>query len=392
MAPPDEAGEHRAPQAESGVHTLSRSRRHAVKNWQETAEILALASDPPTGARAALALATVVRIDGSAYRRPGAKLLVHQDGRSTGGVSGGCLEADIREHARAVARSGTARLLHYDTSSDDRAPFGLGLGCGGSVDVLVQPAATPQFLELARVLRGALEGDRPIAVATPLEGAAAGSAVAVAAGGPPVGSTGHPALDLRLAAHAERRLARGESSLEEVEGVRVFTEVLTPPPGLVVFGAGDDAIPLARFALDAGFRVTLVDHRPAFLEAARFPSQAQRLALRPEDLGAASLPLRRESFAVVKTHSLANDREWTRNLVASEVGYIGVLGPRARVLEILRQLGADVDRRVFGPVGLDLGAEGPEQVAVSVVAELLAVRSGRSPGHLRDKRGPIHGS
>ena len=364
-----------------------------MKNWQETADILAFAADRQTDVRAVAALATLVRIEGSAYRRPGAKLLIHQDGRSSGGVSGGCLEADVRERAVGVARSGTPTLLHYDTSSDDRAPFGLGLGCGGSVDVFVQPAATSHFLELARALRTSFEGDRPIAIATPLEGAAAGRAVAVTAGGQKAGSTGHPALDLRLVAHAELQLARGETSLVEVEGLRVFTEVLKPPPDLVVFGAGDDAIPLASVALDAGFRVTLVDHRPAYLEASRFPSPARRLLLRPEDRGAdTSLPLRRDGFAVVKTHSLGNDREWTRRLVASEVGYIGVLGPRARVLEILRQLGADVDRRVFGPVGLDLGAEGPEQVAVSVVAELLAVRSRRSPRHLRDEEGPIHGA
>jgi xanthine/CO dehydrogenase XdhC/CoxF family maturation factor len=363
-----------------------------VKNWQETAEILARAADPPEGAPAAAALATVVRIEGSAYRRPGAKLLVHPDGRSSGGVSGGCLEADLREHGLRVARSGTPRLIHYDTSSDDRAPFGLGLGCGGAVDVFVQPATTPRFLELARALTVSLGGDRTIAIATPLEGDAAGRAVAVTAGGSPMGSTGRHVLDLRLVANAEVQLAHGASSIGVVEGVRVFTEVLQPPPELVVFGAGDDAIPLARLALDAGFRVTLVDHRPAYLDAARFPSPARRLALRPEARGEAPLPLRRESFAVVKTHSLEYDREWTRMLVASAVGYIGVLGPRARVLEILRQLGADVDRRVFGPVGLDLGAEGPEQVALSVVAELLAVRSRRSPRHLRDREGPIHGA
>jgi len=363
-----------------------------MKHWQETSEILAIAAEAASGGRPVpVALATVVRISGSAYRRPGAKLLVRDDGGMSGSVSGGCLEADVREHALLVGREAAPKLLHYETGSDDRAPFGLGLGCNGAVDVFVQPMGTPAFEETARHLRPSLQDGRAVAVATALEGTGAGRSVVLAAGGQVKGSTGDAALDRRLSELAAERLAGGESSLDVIEGVKVFTEVLVPPPHLVVFGAGDDAIPLVRYALDAGFRLALVDHRPAYLAAARFPEAARRIQLRPETPGAsAQLPLGRETFALLKTHSLERDREWTRLLIASEVAYIGVLGPRARVEEIMRQLPAKADERVFGPVGLDLGAEGPEQVGMSVVAELLAVRSGRSPRHLRDKDGPIH--
>jgi xanthine/CO dehydrogenase XdhC/CoxF family maturation factor len=307
-----------------------------------------------------------VRISGSAYRRPGAKLLVRAGGGTSGGVSGGCLEADVRERALAVMRDGVPHLVHYETGSDDRQPFGLGLGCDGAIDVFIQ-AATPAFLAAAQEIRTALEGDAPFSISTVLAGDGAGRVV-VRTGAEVAGGT---------AVHGD-------------PGAEVFTEVLTPPPLLVVVGAGDDAVPLVRYATDAGFRVTLVDHRPAFLSAERFPGELRRLRLRAEDAAAASVPWGPGAYAVVKTHNLAHDREWIRHLRRAGVAYVGVLGPRARTEEILRQLDAEGDGRVYGPVGLDLGADGPEQVALSVVAELLAVRAGRTPGHLRARKGTIH--
>ena len=182
----------------------------------------------------------------------------------------------------------------------------------------------------------------------------------------------------------------GGTAVHRDAGAAVFTEVLTPPPHLVVVGAGDDAMPLVRYAREAGFRVTLVDHRPAFLSAERFPGELRRLHLRAEDAASAPVLSGPGAFAVVKTHNLGHDREWIRHLRRAGVAYLGILGPRARTEEILRQLDAEGDGRVYGPVGLDLGADGPEQVALSVVAELLAVRAGRTPGHLRARKGTIH--
>jgi xanthine/CO dehydrogenase XdhC/CoxF family maturation factor len=361
-----------------------------VKHWQETAEVLSqLTAEAGTGGRAAIA--TVVAIRGSAYRRPGARLLVRESGGTTGGVSGGCLEADVRERALLALREERPRLLHYETGSDDREVFGLGLGCNGAVDVFVQAATTPAFLESARRAQRALEGDEPFAISTVLQGASAGELLVLPADGAPRGPSRAAAPDGELAAAAAELLRRRETAVHEVGSAKAFTEVFLPPPQLVVLGAGDDAVPLARYARDAGFRVTLVDHRPAFLRAAAL-SGVRPLELRPEDGAAVSLKVGPGAFAVVKTHSLENDREWIRQLLATEAAYIGVLGPRARVEEILRQLGASADDRVFGPVGLDLGADGPEQIALSIVAELLAVRSGRPPGHLRRRGGSIHGA
>jgi xanthine/CO dehydrogenase XdhC/CoxF family maturation factor len=135
-----------------------------------------------------------------------------------------------------------------------------------------------------------------------------------------------------------------------------------------------------------------VDHRPAYLTATRFPEGTRLIQARSEN-GIGALGYRALgpcSYAVVKTHSLLHDREWVRHLIGSDVAYVGILGPRARTEEILQQVGATGNDRVFGPVGLELGAEGAEQIAVSIVAELLAVRSGHEPRHLRDKEGAIH--
>jgi len=359
-----------------------------VKHWQETAGILAEIARLTEAGRVA-AIATVVRIRGSAYRRPGAKLLVRVDGTSTGSVSGGCLEADVREVALGVLRGGSPRLLHYDTNSDDREVFGLGLGCNGAVDIFVQAASTPAFARPAALIRELLGGDEAFSITTGLGGDAAGRTLVLTAHGAPSGSTGDSALDEKVARRAAELTRRGETAVHGTEEQAFFTEVLMPPPRVVVFGAGDDALPLARYAQEVGFRVAVVDHRPAALSDERLPREVRRITLRPEQ-GLNTLPLGPETLAVVKTHSLAFDREWVRALLSSEVPYIGVLGPRARIEEILRQLETARDERVFGPVGLDLGTDGPEQVAVSVVAELLAVKAGRAGRHLRDREGPIH--
>lgn len=350
----------------------------AVKHWQETSQILARAARLAQAGQQA-AMATVVRIEGSAYRRPGAKMLVGGDGTMTGSVSGGCLEADVRETALSVIRTGVPRLLHYDTGADDTTVWGLGLGCNGSVDVFVQPATTGPALEVAARIRALLEGDVPFAVSTVVAG--------------PADVLGRTSVS--GVAGPDYPLAASESTLRDVGALGEFIEVLTPPPHLLVFGAGDDSIALTAYARDAGFRVTVVDHRSAYLAAERFPEGTRLIQARPEQgLGApGGLALPPRSYAVVKTHSLLHDREWVEQLLASDAAYIGILGPHARTEHILQQAGpagAAGNDRVFGPVGLELGADGAEQIAVSIVAELLAVRAGCVPRHLRERAGAIH--
>src|SRR5262245_17253841 len=229
-----------------------------MKHWRETSEIVdrvfVLAS---AGRRAAMA--TVVRIDGSSYRRPGARFLIEDDGRTIGGVSGGCLEADVCEIGQRVIETGTPRLLHYDTGADDQVIWGLGLGCNGAVDIFVQPATEPRTLDVLSDLQGRLARTTAFAASTILAGPDAGR-MSIVDTPPPDGQS---------------RVTR--------EGAQtIFTEAFQPPPPLMVCGAGDDARPLVAYASEAGFAVTVVDQRQAFLRADRFPSARRRVLWTPD--------------------------------------------------------------------------------------------------------------
>lgn len=367
-----------------------------MNHWLESAEVLSRLVRLAAEGRPA-ALATVVRIVGSAYRRPGAKLLVVPGSEGLGSVSGGCLEGDVREVARQVLAGGAPRLLHYDTG-DEEEVFGLGLGCRGQIDIFVQPATSGALREVSARWEAALAGDEPFAVATVVAGAADVGAVCLVEGGPAPSagargelSAGECVPRSEIVELARELLAGGRSGCAEVAGRLVFVEVLQPPPHLLVCGAGDDAVPLVDCAAEVGFRVTVADHREGLLVRERFPRARTLVTARADD-AAAALPLHApgHSLAVVMTHSFRHDREWTRRLLAAGLPYVGLLGARARCAQIRGAIGAESDGRLFGPVGLDLGADGPRQVAVSIVAELLAVVAGRQPRHLAQRTEAIH--
>jgi xanthine dehydrogenase accessory factor len=319
-----------------------------IHHWKETSSVVARLAELTAEHRRA-ALATVVRVEGSAYRRPGAKLLVVETGETLGSVSAGCLEADVREVAQRVIESGAPVLRHYDNANDDGVGA-LGLGCNGSVDIFVQLATDWPLASL----KALLAGDSPVMLTTDL----ATGATTLGGGGDRAGT---------------------------------FVDILWPPPHVLVCGAGPDAIPLVAYASEAGFRVTVVDHREALLGPAAFP-QAMRLAAAcPRDPDIV-LPPPSRTLAVIKTHSFDRDGDWLRLLLGLGVPYLGVLGPRARTQRILDEVcdDADVQGRVFAPIGLDLGAEGPQQIAISIVAELLAFIARREPRHLWQRSAPIH--
>jgi xanthine/CO dehydrogenase XdhC/CoxF family maturation factor len=211
---------------------------------------------------------------------------------------------------------------------------------------------------------------------------------AVLAGGESGRAAGsRPEAEVEDAASAALRARR--SRWQSLGARRVFVEVLEPPPRLLVCGAGDDARPLVALAASVGFRVLVADHRRGYLTAERFPEAQALLAVRADDEGV-ELPTGAETYAVVMTHSLQRDTAWILRLAPTDIPYVGLLGPRSRTARILADLGIAGGGRIFGPVGLDLGADGPEQVAVSVVAELLAARSGREPRHLREREVAVH--
>jgi len=358
-----------------------------MKQWLETREVLDfLANARASGMRAALA--TVVRVRGSAYRHEGAKLVVAENGSSAGNVSGGCLEQDVREVAMQVVKSGEPQLRSYCSSADEIAAWDLGVGCEGQVDVYVEPGeARPREREL-------LDGRRAFVVCTRLDGkreAGNGTGLLVTADRIE-GDLGSADLNRTATSRARELFGTGESGIREIAGRSIFFDALLPPPQLVVLGAGDDARPLVRCAADVGFRVLVVDRRPGFLSTDRFPAAAGLVQSAGDELDR-KLPLDGECYAVVMTHNFADDQAYARALAKTSVAYIGMLGPRQRTERILRSLAVDgpVDEeRVYGPVGLDIGTDGAEQVALAVIAEILAVRSGRRARSLRERQTPIH--
>jgi xanthine/CO dehydrogenase XdhC/CoxF family maturation factor len=304
--------------------------------------------------------------------------------------------------AKMVMKTGRPSLRHYDAGDDDDLIASLGLGCTGRVDILIQPVNAGPWASLQEPLTRLLAGDSPLAIATVVsDGPDLGAVVVVGYAGVDgtsrrtFGSLGAKDLDEQVVARATAMLADGESEEEHIGGREVFVEVLGPPPQLVVCGAGTDSIPLVAYAADAGFRVTVLDHREGLLLPKLFP-QAIRLAVaRPGEPETIVMPPSARTLAVVKAHSLAHDREWVRRLLEHDVPYIGVLGPRYRTDRILRDINAnaimpEARSHVFGPVGLDIGADGPQQVALSIVAELLAFVSKREPRHMSQRHQEIH--
>ena len=353
-----------------------------MKHWLETRQVFdRLAALRAAGTRAALA--TVVRVQGSAYRHEGARLVVGEDDSSTGNVSGGCLEQDVREVARRVIRTGVAELRRYCGSADEIAAWDLGVGCEGVVDILVEPTLGDRDAE-----RRLLRAERPFVVVTRLHPVRTDDDPASYDVPPPAGELQRTVLSDEAAA----AWADGGSRLVEQEGVRQFIDVLTPPPRLLVVSAAEDARHLARLADGIGFRVVVADRRPALLDPACFPAGVRLVESEAALLGE-RVVLAAGDFAVVMTHQFADDAAYLRALLASPARYLGVLGPRQRterMLDLLRRDGPVDAARIFGPVGLDIGTDGAEQVALSIVAEMLAVRGGRAARSLRERTAPIH--
>ena len=341
-------------------------------HWNETSEIAArLAGLLVAGRRAALA--TVVAVEGSAYRRPGAKFLVDDRGETLGSVSGGCLEADVREVAAAAIATGQSSWRRYDTgSSTGEVAWGLGMGCDGRVDVYVQPATAGVLPDLLPRLAARLAGDHPFTLLTEL-GEAPGRGDAPAGGLLLVDDEGtHGALaGGGLDRAVVRRLAESDlSAVHHVAGRTLFCEPMTPPEQLLVCGAGDDSIPLVEAAAGTGLRVLVVDHRPALATPARFPRAHRLFVAGPDDSGLDGL-CAGEALAVVKMHDYDRDRAWVRRLLAAGAPFVGLLGPRARGARIREEIGAAESAPLHSPVGLVPGAEGAHQIAISVVAQLL---------------------
>ncbi len=318
-----------------------RERRLIVERWQQGN---------------AAALVTLVRVEGSSYRRPGARLLVATDGSTVGAISGGCLEAEIMKKARWVTRSG-AIAERFSTLFDDTGEIPYGLGCGGTLDLLVEPTDTPEAEALLKAMQESLAGFRRN-IATWLPG------------------NDQP---LRRAVYDESGTTLFQSPGVSAHEV-VFDEWLEPPQRLLLFGAGDDAQPMTQFASLLGWRSIVLDGRAQLARPERFPSAEAVVA--SNHLG--NIHPRREDAAVIMSHSYEQDRFWLSALLPHQPRYLGLLGSRHRSALLVSEAAAALNwtldqacRNLFAPVGLDLGGDGAEAIALATIAEIQACCQGK---------------
>ena len=355
------------------------------------------------------AMATVVNVCGSAYRRPGARMLITESGRTTGSISGGCLERDVVERAAEVMRSGRPRIVEYDTRGGEDIVWGLGLGCNGVVHVLLE--SLHESSDGARAMRfigECLSARRAgvIAVVTGPEDDGCGTRHL---GGRfmldrdlrfCLQSNPDPELMLFVREGARQVLidecAMTSSYRSGTRQIEVFFDLIVPPPSLVIFGAGPDAIPLVHLARTLGWHVTVVDPRAREAMRERFREADEVILCRAEDLaGCVSLDL--NTSAVMMTHHYLDDMVLLQALLPSPVNYLGLLGPKQGTRELLRDVksnGLEILPswlgRLHSPIGLDIGAETAEEIALSIIAEIKAVGAGRGGRFLRDRRSAIH--
>ncbi|RKH17989.1 XdhC/CoxI family protein [Corallococcus sp. CA047B] len=340
-------------------------------------------------------LATVVAVSGSSYRRPGARMLMGEDGWLAGGVSGGCLEGDLVRKA-FFWTSGGPRVLRYDTTGDnaeDEGGLSFALGCNGVVDILLErwePGPGDALTFAAEARKQSLRA----VVATVFRGPAeaVGSRLMLREDGAEAGNLSG-ALRESVREAATEALVRGVPWSGACGGAEVLVEVVDPAPSVVVFGSGFDVAPVVSRAQGLGWHLTVVADRPVEMLRRRFPQAQAVIASKPTEV-LEKVPLSARSLVLVMTHSLPQDRELLARLVPLPVRYLGVLGPRARTERILRELpqaptAAQLEK-LHAPMGLDLGAEGADEIALSILAEVQTVLAGRDGGRLRERQAPIH--
>lgn len=363
-------------------------------------------------------LATVVRTSGSVYRRPGARMLVTEDKQSIGAISGGCLEADILERSLSLLSTNAMPVLvRYDTTSPDDIIFGLGLGCNGVVEVLLEPLNPLVAMNPLSFIQACFKTQKPGASALQFpEGGIAtifavqnvpninvGDRLIVKPDGTLVSAIAHSEVVQTIATDLLQTLANRQTVVQSYRllggQLDVLLEAIRPPVPLLIFGAGYDAIPVVQFAKQLGWHATVIDHRPELLTRERFPYADQLLDCIPDPPQAYQPLLTPQTVAVVMTHRYISDLAFLKHLIPAPLRYLGVLGPKRRMQQLWRDL-ADYNifptneqsQRLYSPVGLDMGAETPEEIALSIVAEIQTVISGQVNRSLRDRSGSIHPS
>lgn len=350
------------------------------------------------------ALATVVQVEGSSYRRPGARMLIEDDGRLTGAISGGCLEGDALRKAMLVMSQQKPMLVTYDTMDDDDAKLGVGLGCNGIIHILIEPVNTADAHNPLALLMAAASQRQTAVVVTLFNlqkrsGPQPGTQL-LYSGGVLAGNLPQAGEWPQLEADVLEALAGNASVIKTYTtpqgSTTAFIEVLPPPVKVVVVGAGNDVMPLVEMAAIIGWEVTVIDGRTNYATRQRFARAKQVLLAKPGQV-LELVEYDAQTVFLLMTHNYNYDLALLQQLLPQQVAYIGVLGPAkklARMLDELAEKGMVATQaqlaKVHGPAGLDVGAETPEEIALSIIAEIKAVLAGRDAAPLRHKKRPIH--
>jgi xanthine dehydrogenase accessory factor len=348
------------------------------------------------------ALATVVHVEGSSYRRPGARMLVEDNGKITGAISGGCLEGDALRKALLAINQKQNKLVTYNTLDDDDLAFGVQLGCNGIVHILFEPIDPMQanhpvvlleecFLQRKNAVLATLFSLKNYNTQQP-------GTCFFSDGERTYQHISDPELALRVTNDAATVLTGKSSLLKEYKDPEytAFLELVEPPVSLVIVGAGNDAQPLAEIASVLGWQVTVIEGRSTHANKHRFPKAHQIIVGKPGE-ARNQLVIDQRTFFVLMTHNYNYDVEMLGLLLEKGCRYIGTLGPKKRLEKMLTELQnkglvitEEKKNTIYGPIGLDIGAEAAEEIALSILAEIKAVLAERSGTFIRDRINPIH--
>lgn len=328
--------------------------------------------------RAPLVLATVVETQGSTYSKAGALMLIDENGIFQGMLSGGCLEGDLAICAHVVLESGQSQLVTYDLADNDEL-WGLGVGCDGLMRVLLQPLVSMQAYEPFATMLAVFDGEEAAVVSTIVESNLSSAPLAatfVLVSGELRAFGAVADIAAEVATSAAKFLEGGEQASQSLSRdageAQVMHRLIRPAAKLLLLGGGLDAEPLLRYASDMGWKCTVVDHRPGYLEKGDFAVADNVVCCAADEL-ASNVELSGYAAAVVMSHHLVSDRDYLAQLAATEIAYIGLLGPagrRERLLSDLGAIGSKLEGRLYGPAGLDIGGRGPSAIALSIVAQL----------------------
>lgn len=348
------------------------------------------------------ALATVVHVEGSSYRRPGARMLVEDNGKITGAISGGCLEGDALKKALLAINQQQNKLVTYDTLHEDDIEFGVQLGCNGIVHILFEPIIPHQPGNPIFLLEKFLAKRENAVLATLFSlknyhGQQPGTCFFFN-GKETIINPLVNSLEHELLAEARQVLFSKTSVLKQYETheLTAFVELLQPPVSLIIIGAGNDALPLLEMATVLGWQITVVDGRPTHANYTRFKTAHKIIVAKPAE-SIQHLEFDERTFVVLMTHNYNYDLVILPLLLQQPCRYIGALGPKKRLLRMLAEMQAQnlaiTDQQlstIYGPIGLDIGAETSEEIALAVLSEIKAVLSGRAGTFLRHRNNGIH--